>query len=161
MFVFKFPLFSSHFQIHCHLVASATAVQESCAFYDFMHLDYRIWHHHTMGIVFRFSTGRRSISRCTRYVFVSGGMASRHQWQFVFPVGPSVGLLCPAHGVDNLVLCANMDKSVNALDTWRYQGCANGPNATKVQSEGYQNVSGRGHIVCVILAAALCNICTY
>lgn len=136
--------------------------------HDNRHLGHRIGNHHTVAAVLRSSACRGGLLGCTRLqlyaaaVFMPRGVATGHRWQFVFSAGQLSGLLSATYVLDNIVLCAHLDQGLHAQHTWRtFQGRSAGPHAAEEQGEGHQNVGGRRHIVCVILAASLRDFRAY
>lgn len=87
------------------------------------------------------------------------GVAARHEWGAVLFVGQSGCLLCAADAVDYAVLRADLDQGVEALDSGRLEGCANGSDAAKVQDQSGEDVDRGGDFVCAVVDAVVLYIC--
>lgn len=138
------------------MAAQAANIQAPCPPNDPLHLGDCARLHHSMGAVLR---TRPPVSRSARRPAMRRGVAARHERRPVLLAGQFGRLLCCADAVDHTVLCADLDKSVEALDSGRFEGCANGSNAAEVEDQSGEDADCGGDFVCLVVDAAVLHFC--
>lgn len=80
--------------------------------------------------------------------------------QPLFPDSQHVVLLHPAHDSHIPMLYPYMDQSLETHNSYRYEGRADGKDATEVQGESRQDAGSCRHTLCAVLVTSLRHIRT-